>query len=435
MFMCCNRATVMIHRRCARAVAIGAVALASPRSGASQERSAESSAPSLTLAGAIAFARARHPALPTASARRQIAVTLARQESAFPNPVIEWRRENLGSPLERDAFTTIAQPIDLTGRRLALRAGARDVDRRGLADSTTVHREVEVSAARAFWRAALTRALLALAEEQRLDAERLARVEADRAREGAVAEVAAMRTRVEYDRALVVEASARGEWLRARADLARGLGVPPDSLPPVDALEPRLPRLDPIPTTDVMLERALAGRSELAAFRAATDAASHRASAEQRGVLSDVVIEAGSKQTAGYSTRVLAVAVPLPVFNRNTAARDRAAAERQLAQAELRATEQAVRAQVAAALENYRALLAARPAGADSLVARSSEVARIADAAYTAGGASLLELLDARRAHAATQAAVLHWVADVRLAHLDLLRAVGASPLDSLELP
>ena len=79
---------------------------------------------------------------------------------------------------------------------------------------------------------------------------------------------------------------------------------------------------------------------------------------------------------------------------------------------------------------NARSETTARP-----LVERSAEVARIADAAYTAGGASLLELLDARRARAATQAAVLQWVADVRLAHLDLLRAVGASPLDSLELP
>src|SRR6187431_2076738 len=99
MLTCLNGAPVLIHRRLARAVAIGAVALASPRSGDAQERHSIT-APALSLADAIGFARARHPALPAASARRQIAVSLARQESAFPNPVIEWRRENLGSPLE-----------------------------------------------------------------------------------------------------------------------------------------------------------------------------------------------------------------------------------------------------------------------------------------------------------------------------------------------
>jgi outer membrane protein TolC len=90
---------------------------------------------------------------------------------------------------------------------------------------------------------------------------------------------------------------------------------------------------------------------------------------------------------------------------------------------------------VAAALDSYRALLATRPARVDSLVTRATEVARIADAAYAAGGGSLLELLDARRARTETLAAVFRWVADVQLAHLDLLRAIGASPLDSLELP
>jgi outer membrane protein, heavy metal efflux system len=390
--------------------------------------------PPLTVVDAVAFARARHPALAAASARRESVVAFALQESAFPNPVLEVRRENLGSPLERDEFATIAQPIDLTGRRLALRAGARDLDRRALADSATTLQDIEAGAARAFWRASLASALLTLAEDQRVDAERLARVEADRAREGAAAEVVAMRTSVEHDRALVAEASARAEWMRSRADLARAIGVYPDSLPQIDGLAPGLARMDAAPALGVLISHALARRSELASLRAAQAAASHRVSAERRGAFSDVVLEAGTKHTAGYSTRVIAVAVPLPLFNRNTAARDRAAAERQLVEAELRVTEQTVRAQVASALESYRALLAAQPSGIDSLVSRVAEVARIADAAYADGGGSLLELLDARRARAETLGAALRWVADVQLAHLDLLRAVGASPLDSLEL-
>ena len=55
--------------------------------------------------------------------------------------------------------------------------------------------------------------------------------------------------------------------------------------------------------------------------------------------------------------------------------------------------------------------------------------------AYAAGGGTLLELLDARRARAEALAAVFRWIADVQIARVDLLRAVGASPLDSLELP
>jgi cobalt-zinc-cadmium efflux system outer membrane protein len=392
-------------------------------------------APPLTLAAAVDLARANHPAVTAASARRQTAVALARQDAAYANPVLEWREENLGSPLPRDAFATIAQPLDISGRRLAIRASARDIDRRGIADSTTVMRDVEANAARAFWRASLARALLALAEEQRLDAERLARLEADRAREGAVAEVSAMRTSVERDRARVVEASARVSWLQAAAELARAIGVSPDSLPPVPAMAVTPLPLDAAPVLQAAVEHALATRSELSALRAAEDAARHRLTAERRAVLPDVVVQAGRKQTAGYSTSVVGVAVPLPLFNQNTPARQRATGDLELVQSERRAAEQTIRTSAAAAVESYRALLAAQPTGIDSVVARAIEVASIADAAYAVGGSSLLELLDARRARAETLTAALRWAADVRIAEIDLLRALGASPLDSLGLP
>ena len=391
--------------------------------------------PPLTLAGAVALARTSHPAVAAASARRRAAVALARQDAAYPNPVLEWRQENMGSPLPRDAFATIAQPLDISGRRIAISASARDIDRRAVADSMSVVRDVEATAARAFWRASLARALVDLAEEQRLDAARLARFEADRAREGAVAEVAAMRTGVEHDRARVTEASARAAWTQAAADLARAIGVSPDSLPPVAAMVTRLSDVEDPPLPQVAVEHALAARTDLAALRAAEDAARHRVTAERRAVLPDIVVQAGRKQTAGYSTGVIGVTVPLPLFNHNTPARRRAEGELELVQGERRTAEQTIRASVAAAVESYRALLAALPAGIDSVVVRASEVATIAEAAYAAGGSSLLELLEARRARTETMTAALRWATDVRIARIDLLRVLGASPLDPLSVP
>jgi cobalt-zinc-cadmium efflux system outer membrane protein len=418
-------------RRClTRSAAIAALAaFGGPRHAVAQPTAGEQ----LTLATAVALARANHPALPMVVGRGRAVVALARQDAAFANPVLEWRQENLGSPLQRDAFATISQPLDLTGRRMALRAAVRDFERRTVADSISVMRDVEANAARAFWRASLARALLVLAEEQRSDAERLARFETERAREGAVAEVSAMRARMEVDRARVAEASASAALAQATADLARAIGVPVSRLPSVAALAASVPMLASVPATDVAIDRALASRSELASLRAAVDASTHRYTAEQRGVLPDVVLQAGSKQTAGYSTRVIGVAVPLPLFNNNAAGRDRAAAELRFVQAELGAAEQSVRTAVAATLESYRALHTAQPG--DSVVARAVDVAAIADAAYAAGGSSLLELLDARRARAETLIAVLKWVADVRVAQIDLARALGASPLDPLTLP
>jgi outer membrane protein TolC len=62
-------------------------------------------------------------------------------------------------------------------------------------------------------------------------------------------------------------------------------------------------------------------------------------------------------------------------------------------------------------------------------------VARVADAAYEAGGGSLLDLLDARRARAEALTAALRWAAELRLARLDLNLASGAPLLESLETP
>jgi cobalt-zinc-cadmium efflux system outer membrane protein len=389
----------------------------------------------LTVAGAIALARAHNPLLAAASGHRQAAEARVRQEAAFPNPTLEWRRENLDSPLARDQFTTLALPIDLTGRRLALRGAARAAGARGTADSATVARQVEVEAARAYWRAALAHELLASAAEQREATEQLATFDADRARTGAVAEVSAMRTRLEAERARLAEVAAGAEWRRAVADLARATGVPAEQLPPLAPVRFTLDSHAPVPGTASALALAVAHRSELAAKRAAVDEARQRVAAEGRGIISDVVIEAGLKQTSGYTTKLIGVGVPLPLFNSNGAGRSRAQGELRAAEAELRAAEQAVRADAVAAVESYRTLLAASAGAGDTITARSGEIARIAAAAYREGGTSLLEVLEAQRARAEARAAATRWIIDVRLARLELDRATGAPLTDSLENP
>jgi cobalt-zinc-cadmium efflux system outer membrane protein len=391
----------------------------------------------LTLADVLRIVQERQPALAMASARRQLAGAQARQDAAVANPTAEWRREGLGGVAGTDAFFTVAQPVDVTGRRVALRSAARAVDTRMLADSTTVARTVEADAVRAYLRASLARALLTLATEQRSDAERLATTDSIRACEGAIAEASAMRAALEAARARLAEAGAAAEWARARADLGRALSVSEDALLDVAALTPMAdaPTLEGVWTRDALLAQARATRSELTAGRAAQEAARARERAATRGVLGDVGFQAGQKRTGSQSFGVLAVALPIPLWNQNHAARDAAIAERRLADAELRAVDASVSAEVAAAVASYETLRSARPRGGTSLVARADEVARIADGAYGAGGASLVELLDARRARADALAALLRWSADLRLAELDLVRATGRPFTDLLEKP
>ncbi|HEY9429686.1 MAG TPA: hypothetical protein VIR34_21165, partial [Gemmatimonadaceae bacterium] len=83
-------------------------------------------------------------------------------------------------------------------------------------------------------------------------------------------------------------------------------------------------------------------------------------------------------------------------------------------------------AEAAGSLRAYRELFAARPAGIATLSEGGAEVARIAEASYREGAITLMELLDAERAHADLRAALARWSADVALARMEVNRALGA---------
>ncbi|MEP7380458.1 MAG: TolC family protein [Gemmatimonadota bacterium] len=385
----------------------------------------------LTLERAVSIARERGPLAATAQAQRMLAQGRARLEGAFPNPSFEWRREHLSSPLQPDIFVTVQLPIDVTGRRLALRAAGSALLARGRADSSSVSRQFEGDVMRAFWRASLGTELVTVAESERRAREEVAAFDADRLREGAVAEVAMIRTQLEADRSRIAEAAARGEAARALVDLARLLGMPVESLPPLTRLE-AVHTLDAVPDESSAITLAFAQRTDLAAFRHAAREAAHRATAERRGLIPDLQLVSGYKQTSGFTTGVLGVIVPLPLFSRNDGPRERTSGELQLARAALRDAELRVRGEVLAAIRSLDAMRGALSGGGAGIDARAAEVAQIAEGAYREGAISLMELVEAQRARAESRAAALRWTVDLHLATLDLNRALGA-PL--LEIP
>ncbi|MCC6927876.1 MAG: TolC family protein [Gemmatimonadaceae bacterium] len=384
----------------------------------------------LTLQQAVVMARARGPWSEAAHARRLVAQGRARTDGAFPNPTLEWRRENMQSVLQPDIFATVQLPVDITGRRLAIRTAGTALTQRGRADSAVAARAIDAEVMRAFWRAALGGELLHVATEERVAREQIAQFDERRFREGAVAEVVAVRTKLEADRARMTEATARTEAARARGDLARLLGMAVESLPPLAGLA-SVASAPTVPDEAAAVARALAQRPDLAAFRHAADEASHRAAAERRGVVSDLQVVTGYKQTAGYNTSLLGIIVPLPLFSRNEGPRERTHGEALMARAELRDAELRVRGEVAAALQGMQAMREALAAGAAGVDARAAEVAQIAEGAYREGAISLMELIEAQRARAESRAAALRWTMDVNLAQLELNRALGAPLLEN----
>jgi cobalt-zinc-cadmium efflux system outer membrane protein len=391
-----------------------------------------------TLADAAVLARQQHPLLLAASGRRQAVTGAARQDAALPNPTLEWRKENLRSPLAPDEFVTAAFPIDLYGRRMVLQSARALTATRALADSSTTARQVEFDVARAYWRTALAFALRDAATAQRLAVDTIALIESDRARQGAVPEGAALRARLEADRARLTEASARAEVERARGDLSRALALPFDSVPrPTESL--RIDSAVTLPPIGALLPVARSRRSELLAARARVAEAGRRQLAERLGTFPALGVQVGSKRTSGYQTGTVAVGVAIPLFDRNGGNRERAQGDVLIAQGDLRAVEAAIDADVSAAHRAYGTLLAEYDRTADAgggtgglrtLNDRGSRVAAIAATAYREGAIPLFELLDAERVRAEVRVAALRAAVDVHLARLDLLRALGL-PIDA----
>lgn len=404
---------------------LGAAALLGAAASAAQGQPATPAAPAgLTLAQAVATARVHAPLLLSAGGRRAVVEGRARAEAAFPNPVLEWRRENDRTPLLPDVFVTVAVPVDVTGRRAGLLSAATAARRRAVAESLAVAREAEYAAARAWWRAALAQGVADAAAETRAALDGIAAFDSVRFAQGAVAEATVLRTRVEAARARLAEAGALAEVGRARTELSRALGVRADSLPPVAG--PGVASREAAPPDTVAALAAALARPDVAAASHALEEAERRAAAERRYVLGgDVQLIGGSKRTAGVDGAVLSALVPLPAFNRNGGARERAYGELLQARAEARDAALRARAEVRAALDAVAALRAAAPDGGAGLARSGRDVASITAAAYREGASSLLELLEAQRARADAIAAGLRWRHDLALARLELDRATG----------
>ena len=380
----------------------------------------------LTLAEALHLAAAHHPLLLDAAGRRLLRLGEAASLAAFANPHVEWRREGLGAAGGATDFLTVGLPLALTGRRLVARGVVRATDRAATADSVAVAHDVLFDAARAWHRAALAAALADVADRQHTTMLELARYDSTRWREGAVAEGVALRTALEADRSSGGLAMARVEASRQQAALATALGVPAGSLPPPQPLTvARLSDLGALPPLDSLQALAVAQRPELRAARAALQAAERRVTVERLGVFGDVALGGGARRTGGETSGILAVGVSVPLLDRNGPARQRAHGELLRAQAALRQTELALGAQVAAAAAAYERLRSSVLPIANGAGARGADVAQIVQAAYREGGATLLELLDAQRAAAETDATALRWITDLELARLELLQALG----------
>ena len=339
--------------------AFGAVLIAFALHASAQPRS-------LTLEEALRRAEEVAPAVNAAQAQLSAGEAELKEADAFlwNNPVVAATaaRRRIPQPGLSDARVNeptlgLSQTFETGGQashrkassaanREALVFGVPDARRRlrfevserfhrvlALQQRTGIEREGQAIAEEA---SALAGKRVTAGEDSRLDGN-LARIEAERARNQAVASSEAL--------------------TRARAELAALLQLPLDALP--EASGDLSPPAVPAASRQEYLER-VAQRPDLLALQRRVEAARRRVDLERAARSPDVTLgitggrEGLNDQRESFA--MLSLSVPLPVFKRNDAAIGRALAELTQAELEQRASLSGARAELAGLFDRYATL-------------------------------------------------------------------------------
>jgi cobalt-zinc-cadmium efflux system outer membrane protein len=143
----------------------------------------------------------------------------------------------------------------------------------------------------------------------------------------------------------------------------------------------------------------------------------------------NLFVSGGYKRTAGFNTGVLAVTVPVPLFDRNRAAAAVAEGELRAAEIGLAFVRNAARAE-ATVLADAADRLASYAADVERIEVEPAAVVRVAArAALEEGAGDLLRLVDAERVHAEVTRDVLDLRLDALLAAIDARLALSEEPL------
>ncbi|MGX4641242.1 TolC family protein [Massilia sp. SYSU DXS3249] len=380
----------------------------------------------LTLAEAIARARSQAPQLQSADAALRAADANVGLSSLRPNPTLSVEAENvLGSGRYAgfgggEKTLSLSMPMELGGKRGARvrvaeaeRSAARIGTQVAQADLTLQITEAFVTLAASERYVEIAKASHALAERAHHAARERVRVGKASPIEEQRADVLRINAEVRLDKAL------RAARL-AGATIARLTGSPT----PVAIASTWFERTDA-----AVLGQPAVSSLALAAAEAELTAANARVDAARRDRIPDVTLTAGMRRYGESSEKaaVLALSVPLPLFNPGTAAIARSRAEYDRASAARRAVALELEQSTALAeAEVADALAAARAANGPALAA-AEEAARIARIGYAEGKFPQLELIEAERSLAETRETSVDALAALHTARARLARLQGSN--------
>lgn len=339
--------------------------------------------------------------------------------TVWPNPSLAYSREGAGFT----EFFQAEQSLPIFGIRSALsRAGVAAVA------AAEAERDARLWALRAEAAASVARLAGAQATVDATTAaagriEGLIEVLRVRETEGEGARFDRLRAEIELGDVRRTVADARADAATARAALIVLLpaGAAVTAVAPLTAVD------RPLPADAELMSRAVANRAELRALQQEIARGREEATVATRQRRPQPTVTAGVKRADDAGGRetggLFGVGATVPLFDTGRREAARWQAEQRRAEAQRRAIEQQIRGEVTAALEIARVREDAQraappPQSVDDLVA-------MAVLAYREGEIGIAALLDASRAAGDARARDIGLRLDLRLAHIELERAVG----------
>jgi cobalt-zinc-cadmium efflux system outer membrane protein len=405
-----------------RVLALSALMLAQVQ-GQAQEQWAVESAASLTLDQALRLALEHNPSL--TAARREVGATEAQmlQGSLRPNPELIYQADD-ASKASRTSTFEIGLPIETGGKRDARMRAAGLGREVAQADLGGTELRVRSAVIAAFFDVLVAQELRMTAEDSVKISQRATDIAAKRVAAGKVSPVEETRARVAEAGARVALNQAESELRNARRRLANQWG---NTTPTFTEASGDVERLAALPTEDQVAQR-LASSPQLLRAQRELERRKSLVALEQSRAVPDVTLSIGIKRSIevpGDQTLV-ALKVPLPVFNRNQGNLQEALQRSEKAGAELDAARVSLSSAARQALEN----VTARRTEAELLRAEVVPGARSAYEAATIGFEngkfSFLEVLDAQRTLISAKMQYLNALANFHRARSELESLTGA---------
>lgn len=391
----------------------------------------------LSLDEAVAKALKARASLAAEGERISAASGLKLQAGLRPNPEFQFQNENLrpGQSYGQnvDTLALLNLPLDILGKRRERVALANKVIARTQAEYDLARWQVSQNVKLAYWVARGAQEIRDTLKTTVNNFQKTLDYHAAQLSAGAIPEVDFLRVRLEGERLKIFASLALIEANRLRVELLKEMGQ--TDFTPFVLTEPLAVN---IPLLPIGIDQVLAQRIEMRVARASIEQALANTKLQDVLARPDVNLTFGYKRTQvsevlggpsiGANTAVAGFRITLPSSDKNQGNKIAAQADTRREQQLLVATEAAVRADYAGALQDYELRRAEFTEALQPLREHAANISEIAAAAYREGGTDLLRLLDAERARLDAELAWARGMVDYRQSIVRLEAAEGVNP-------